>query len=433
MSMTRVLTRLAALAGVLALAACAEKTDTTAACPALCADPTLALRDTVLDAVVADTSMGDFPVAGAIPPALDPYVVLANRPDTSDVRLAVRFDTLPVTRSATDTARIDRLRNTALLLFVDTTVSVRPAGGATIELFDVDTSATNDSLPDVVRPLFRDARRLGARTFTRAQLVDTLRIPMNDAFVLDRIQRGARLRVGVRVTAGTQSVSLRVLRPGAASRDFVPRVFLDPSPDSVVRARTVLPASGTPTTGSAAAYRHQQVVFRGTAPLGGPTTLDVGGLPAQRALLRFEIPRRFVDSSTIVRATLDLVQRPRRDVPGARDSVNVRARLVTAGRAITDVRTQLTLLNPTLEGTTTFPPVTIIPADSGLRTFDLRQLLAAWNARADTLAPTSLVLVSDSENGFELPVAFWSREAPQASLRPRLRLTYTPRRPSVLP
>ena len=431
MSMTRVLTRLAALAGVLALAACAEKTNTSAACPALCADPALALRDTVLDVVVADTSMGDFPVPGAIPPANDPFTVLANRPDTTDIRLVVRFDTLPQTRSATDTNRITRLRNSALLLFVDTLVSVRPAAGATIELFDVDTLTAADSVAATMRPLFRDARRIGSRTFTRAELRDTLRIPLSDAVVLDRIVAQARLRVGVRVTAGSAPVSLRVLAPGAAAASFVPRLFLDPSPDDSVRPRIVGTTSATP-TGSAAAFRLQQLVVRGSAPLATPTAIDVGGVPAHRGWLAFAVPRRFIDSSTIVRATLDLVQRPRRDGPGARDSVNVRPRLVTAGRAITDVRTQLSLLNPTLEGTP-FPARTLIPADSGLRSFDVRNLLSAWAARLDTLAPTALVLQSDAENGFELPVAFWSREAPQASLRPRLRITYAPRRPSVLP
>lgn len=428
--MPRALTRLAVLTGLLALAACAEKTNTSAACPALCSDPTLAVRDTFLDGVVVDTSMGDFPTPGSIPPSTDNYVPVATRGDSLDVRLVLRFDTLPRTRSVVDTNPITRLRNSALLLYVDTTVSVRPAAGATFELYDVDTVATNDTTAAPFLPLFRPDRRIGGRTFTRAELRDTLRIPMNDAFVLGRVSTGRRLRVGVRAV-GASPVSFRVLRPASATVNFTPRVFLDPSMDDTVRSRTVFASSETP-AGSARAYLSQVLVVRGTAPLASPQALDVGGIPGHRGYLRFDIPRRFFDSVTVVRATLDLVQRPRRDVPAARDSVGIRPRLVTAGRAVADIRSQLTLLNPTLEGQR-FTPLVMTPADSGVRSFDVGNLLSAWATRPDTLAPAALVLFSEGEGTLEPAVAFWSREAPQASLRPRLRISYAPRRPSVLP
>lgn len=428
--MPRALTRRVALTGLLVLAACAEKSNTTAACPALCTDPTLAVRDTVLDAVVVDTALGEFPTPGAIPPSTDNYVPLATRGDSLDVRLVLRFDTLPKTRSATDTAQILRLRNTALLLYVDTTVSLRPATGATFELYDADTTTTADSTSAPFLPLFRADRRIGGRTFTRAELRDTLRIPLDDAVVLARLQAGRRLRVGLRVTAAS-SVSFRVLRPGSATVNFTPRLFLDPSPDDTVRARVVFASSETP-AGSARSYLSQVLVVRGTTPLGGAQALDVGGIPGWRSYLRFTVPRRFFDSVTVVRATLDLVQRPRRGVPGALDSVGIRPRLVTAGSAITDVRSQVTLLNPTLEGQR-FAPLVLVPADSGLRSFDVGSLLSAWSSRPDTLSPTALVLFSEGEGSLEPAVTFWSREAPQASLRPRLRISYSPRRPSVLP
>lgn len=428
--MPRAFTRLVVLTGLLALTACAEKTNTSGACPSLCSDPTLAVRDTILDAVVVDTSLGDFPTPGSIPPSLDNYVPVATRGDSLDVRLVLRFDTLPRTRSAADTNPITRLRNSALLLFIDTTVSLRPATGATFELYDVDTTATNDTTSAALLPLFRADRRIGGRTFTGAELRDELRIPLDDAFVLARATTGRRLRIGVRAV-GTSSVSFRVLRPASQTVNFTPRVFLDPSPDDSVRSRIVFASSETP-VGSARAYLSQILVVRGTTPIGGAQALDVGGIPGHRGYLRFDVPRRFFDSVTVVRATLDMVQRPRRTVPAARDSVGIRPRLVTAGRAVADIRSQVTLLNPTLEGER-FAPIVMTPADSGLRSFDVGNLLSAWATRPDTLAPAALVLFSEGEGTLEPAVAFWSREAPQASLRPRLRISYAPRRPSVLP
>ena len=85
-----------------------------------------------------------------------------------------------------------------------------------------------------------------------------------------------------------------------------------------------------------------------------------------------------------------------------------------------------------LEGTR-FPSRRLVPADSGVRSFDVANLLTAWAARPDTLSPTAIVMVADLEGFTTAPLAFWSREAPSASLRPRLRITFAPRRPSILP
>ncbi|MCU0625516.1 MAG: hypothetical protein MUF21_03390 [Gemmatimonadaceae bacterium] len=430
--MPRVLPRLVTLAGLLALVACAERTDGSSACPSLCTDPTLAVRDTVFDAVTLDTAFGGFPLPGALQQTVDPYLPLVRRGDTADVRLVFRFDSLPQSVSTTDTTPVTRVRSAALLVTVDSTaIGARPADGVTIDLFDVDTVTAADSIPATMAPLFRPDRRIGGGVITAAQtrdlVVDTLRI--DDAVVLDRIRRGARLRIGVQAR-GSAPVAIRLLDVGSGAAGFVPRLRYDASPNDTVRERLLFTRSLTPTA-SAGSYRSQVLVVRGTAPLGGGA-LEVGGLPAWRSYLAFAIPRRFFDSVTVVRATLDLVQRPRRDVAAARDTVGVRPRLVTAGREITDVRQQVALLNAVLEGAR-FPVVPLVPADSGLRNFDVGPLLNAWATRADTLAPQALVLFSEGEGVLEAPFAFWSREAPQASLRPRLRVTYAPRRPTILP
>ena len=61
----------------------------------------------------------------------------------------------------------------------------------------------------------------------------------------------------------------------------------------------------------------------------------MGGLPAKRINMRFDIPSYSVDSSTVVRAALVLTQIPNRNMdPG--DSVIVSPALVLAAKAVTD-------------------------------------------------------------------------------------------------
>jgi hypothetical protein len=158
----------------------------------------------------------------------------------------------------------------------------------------------------------------------------------------------------------------------------------------------------------------------------------VGGLVGTRSLLRVRIPRTFLDTINVIRATFDLTQRPQRTVPGARDGVSVRLRLGVAGPALgTDPRRVVEFLDPSLEGTQ-LPSVSIVPADSGVRSFDVLRALRVWQVQDSTL-PTDFILYGEGETYQEQRPAFYSRRSANAALRPRLRVTYTLRREGAIP
>jgi hypothetical protein len=144
--------------------------------------------------------------------------------------------------------------------------------------------------------------------------------------------------------------------------------------------------------------------------------------------MRFQVPRGLADSTTIVRATLELVQRPARGV-GRNDSVTVRSLAVTASEAITDVRRSANLLAAsTLVGTDS---LRLSPSDSGRRVIAVVQLVRAWRSLPEG-TQRALVLRSALEGSEAGEIRFFSREA-AAGLRPRLRLSYIPRTDFGLP
>ena len=83
---------LLALTASLVLAACGERLEGGAACPALCSGQSLALKDTTLDAIVFDTTLTGFPPRGSAN-----LLALTNSGDSVEVRYIVRFDSLSPT------------------------------------------------------------------------------------------------------------------------------------------------------------------------------------------------------------------------------------------------------------------------------------------------------------------------------------------------
>jgi hypothetical protein len=427
--------RAAGCAGALALAlaaACAEELESGAACPSLCPVTNEAVRDTVLDPVVLDTALANVPVAGDASAFL-----LAVRPgaDSLDVRAVFRFDSLPARYAPSaggDSVPITAVRSSALVLRLDTAGAFFGAARArvpgaplTLEAYDVDTTAGADTLPAALASLFRPARRLGGVTLAAGAAVDTaVRIPIDAAAFGARA--GRRLRVGVRLV-GTEAAQLRVytVRASGPNGTVAPIIRFVPATDTATRELTATLASATPGERTiAAAYLNQSVVAR--SPLAAPgADLVVGGLPARRTFLRFAVPPRFVDSVSLVRATLELTQRP---APGAvaRDSVVVRPLAVFATGAVTDLLRASELAAPT-----SIPSVALSPAGEGLREIPVVQLLSAWRA-LPAGTQRALVLRADGEGTQAGEVRFHSTEAP-AGLRPRLRLSYIPRTNFGLP
>jgi hypothetical protein len=138
--------------------------------------------------------------------------------------------------------------------------------------------------------------------------------------------------------------------------------------------------------------------------------------------MRFNVPSRIVDSTTIVRASLLLTQAPNRRLD-PHDSVYVFPLAVLASPAITDVASLLQFVGPA--GQFGLDSLRLAPADSGVRSFEIVGLVRTWHNQPTTVSPRSVALKSGVEGQAPGEINFFSTKAP-ASVRPRLRITYVP-------
>jgi len=402
------------LACVVGAAACREDLNGTAGCPSLCPEQNIVSRDTVLDAfVTVDTTVTGYPVLGT-----ESFLLVASRGDTLDARAVMRFDTLTqrFTRGGADSA-IYAVDSSMVIVRLDTT-GTRATAPVTVEIYDVDTTAV-DTATSAALNLFRPDRLIGGKTFEVTDLKDTLRVPLQNDKVLAKLTSTGprRLRIGFKLTS-SKSAQIRMLsREGGVSS----QIKYDPSPDTLVAALVNSEASLTPTDNPTLRndLTDYQLVARGQNAGAGSNFLGVGGLPAQRAFFRFNVPSRLVDSTTIVRATLLLTQVPTSSVDAA-DSMTIYPQVVRAAIELQDVVRSAGILNPPgLE----IDSLKLKPNDGGLRSIEIVGALRAWQAVGPKTLQRALVLRSAREGASAPSVLFYSSEA-APSQRPRLRITY---------
>ncbi|HUQ81003.1 MAG TPA: hypothetical protein VM076_07700 [Gemmatimonadaceae bacterium] len=396
------------------IVACREDLNGTAGCPALCPEQNIVSRDTVLDAfLTVDTTVTGYPVLGT-----ESFLLLASRGDTLDARAVMRFDTLTqkFTRGGTDST-IYAVDSSMVIVRLDTT-GTKATAPVTVEIYDVDTTAV-DTATSAALALFRPDRLIGGKTYEVTELKDTLRIPLLNDKVLAKLTGAApkRLRIGFKVSS-TKSAQIRlVAREGGVNS----QLSYDPSPDTVVKALVNTEASLTPTDnptlrGDLTDY---QLVAKGQGAGGATSFLGVGGLPAQRAYFKFNVPTRLVDSTTIVRATLLLTQVATNSVD-AGDSITIYPQVVRAALELQDVIRAAGILNPPgLE----IDSLKLKPNASGQRAIEMVGALRAWQAVGATTLQRAIVLRSAREGAEAPSVLFYSSEA-APSQRPRLRITY---------
>ncbi len=408
-----------AVAGAAAVAgACNEHLDAGAACPSLCPGLAVPIRDTVLSSVVVfDTTLVGYPSIGT-----ELGIPLAARGDTLDVRGVIRFDSLvrifaPVGDTVRPVSRVD----TALFRMRLNLTQSRLPSSVTFEAYDVDTTAADDDTKAVLA-LFRPDRKLASKTVARADITDSLVLPLSNAMILAKIQSGANLRIGLRLI-GSGPVSLRVHTVETGLNAQV-RYYV--SPDTSTHQVVLSPFSKTPTEPATLAndYRDYAVVARNTLAPAGSQQMATGGVPARRSYLRFVVPAWLLDSTTIVRATLQLTQSPMRGFD-ATDSVTVIGQAVAATPIITDLyRSALILVPP---GYFVSDSIRVAPADSGQRQIELNALLRVWKGQTDATAPQRAIVLLMKEEGLHgAEVRFFNARSP-AAVRPRLRVSYIPR------
>jgi hypothetical protein len=403
---------------------CSEKVTGALGCPALCTDESAALRDTILTgAVVLDSTFTGFPRLGEVRD-----VALQSWSDTADIRLVARYDTLPI-RYVPTAAQADSLIrrvDSASLIFLIDTVASKSAAAITIDAFDVDTAAT-DTIPTTLLPRFRASRLIGSKTILPADLKDTVRLSLDNAVLLAKIKDTLRLRVGLRVRGNS---SQKVLVRGSA---FSPLVRFRVSADTAVKPDTVRIASATPTD-EATIRRSLQlypVIAAGKLPPPPTGRNTVGGIAGARTYLRFNIPPIVLDSVQVIRASLLLTQIKARSTGAVADSLAFYAQPVLASPSLTDVYLEASqfLGSPSAYG---IDSTRLAPRDSGLRSLEIVNLVRVWRAVGSANSLRAIVLRSPREGNTAAELSFVSMKGPVA-LRPRLRLTYVPRRGFGIP
>ena len=401
------------------MSSCSENLDSTGVCDVLCTQIGGAVQNITLDAVLVDTTVQALSGLGT-----EPALLLASRGDTLDTRVVIRFDSLPATFvPAGDTAQpIASVDSAYIQLMLDTT-TIKGTDPVTIEAYDVDTTA-NDTSSAAVLALFRPDRFISSQTFLRAELTDTLKYFISNAAVLARIQSGAALRVGLRAV----SVGSSQLRFISTEGSFGPRMFFRATPDTATAPLTVSPFSRTP-VGEAilAANLSDYTLIAKAPPPAPPSVLAIGGLPARRVYIMFDIPSNIIDSSTIIRATLLLNQLPNTGIDPT-DTVAFLPQVVLAGKAVTDPAKAAQII-----GSISIDTLRLRPGDSGPANVELASAFIVWRTvKPDTL-PRAIVLKSVSEGNSPLELRFSSSEDVVAALRPRLRISFTSKVPLRLP
>ena len=408
---------IAGLCTVFALA-CTENLDSSAACAVLCPPVGGEIQNVTIDAVVLDTTVQSVTGLGN-----ETGLLLASRGDTLDTRVIIRFDSLPAKfLPSGDTLRaISSVDSAHLQLRLDT-LSIKGASSVTIEAYDVDTTAADTSTADVLA-LFRPDRFISSQTYTRAELKDTLNFFLSNQTVLAKIQSGAQLRIGLRATGSASSQFRIISREGLSG----PTLMFRATPDTATKPLVVIPFSRTPTTDRiAASHLSDYTIVAKAPPPGSSGNLDVGGLPARRVYLRFDIPSSIIDSTTVFRATLILNQIPN-PLLDPTDTVRIVPQLVLATKAVTDpTKASQIIANIAID------TVRVRPGDAGATNIELARAFALWHAQDSTDAPRAIVLTALGEGNSPLEIVFYSSEA-AAALRPRLRISYTSRVPLGLP
>jgi len=409
-----------AVATLIALVAtaCTEKLDGSAGCPITCVDQSVQITTVTLDAVNIDST-----VLGGLGKGTEPEMLLASRGDTLDTRVIIRFDTLPSksVTSATDTGVAINYADSAILRMYVDSAAAKITVPVTVSVYDVDdTTAVDDTSAAAVAPLFTPGRLITTAQFAPGTIADSIHIQLPTAFVLAKAQAHARLRLGLKVSAST-SVEFRIL---SGESGFSSKLSMRVSKDTSVAPVVMPPYSLTPVDNVSIAQSIADftIVVKGTPPP-PPGILTIGGLPGTRAYLSFNIPPSISDSSLVVAATLVLTQRASAS-PDPTDSMAIQPFLVLAGPGVTDPSKAAQIVAPA--SVLGLAPLRTPPGTSGVREVQIGPAFKYWGIQNASELPRAIVLQSLQED-YSAQQAFFYSSSSDPALRPKLRISYTPR------
>jgi len=350
-----------------AIAACTENLDNSSGCPLLCVDQQAGVQTVTLDAVTFDSTVSALTGLGT-----EVSLLLATRGDSIDTRAIIRFDSIPAqyTKPGSDTTSFDVTTVDSVLLHMRVdTVGGKIPDQVTLDIYDVNSDAPDTAVAPIAA-LFTPERLIGSQTYAKADLKDSITFQFAPQAILSR--KGGPMRLGIRARA-SQSVQLRIRSNeyGGVPTSLTYRV----SPDTTIAKVVITPFSKTPADQpSQASYlADYTLLVKGTAT--GPATgLNVGGLPARRVYMRFNVPVFITDSVDIVRASLLLTQIPNPQID-PNDTVFVVPSVVLATTAVSDIAkaSQIT-------ASANADTLKAHPGASGLKTLEIAQILSLWRS-----------------------------------------------------
>jgi hypothetical protein len=406
----RGLTRWTALAAVLAamLAACQERLTAPADCPALCPGGSAQLFDTIVPAVAGRDSsfptLEDLAAGGYVAPGQGTALLLSSGFPPSEDRAIYRFAPRSDVISVRDTLRTYAVDSALINL----TLAARDSNVHNLRLILYRLPGTVDSTATfaTIDPLLADPN-----------LIDTIAVP--DSVHTGSVSTMLRAdKVGRIALVGADSSLAMGLRMTA---DAPTGVRLGSTKAANAATLTTYVTVDVPDTGS---LKHQ-VLNRATAfntfvtqtpLLPVDSLLTVGGAPSSRALVRFGLPDAFLDSATIIRATLELTPvQPIVGLPGDVALLQIKAVVGDLGAKSPVTGQPGFIFNDTLP---------TVQSDTILT--DITSIVQLWQSSRSS--PQSIFISLQPEAATFARAVFFSTRSqgpdPSILVAPRLRITY---------
>jgi hypothetical protein len=399
----------AGLIGV--MTACQERLTSPADCPALCPGGSVQVFDTVAPAVALRDS--SFPAHkdsanGYVARGQGAALLVSNGFAGSEDRAVYRFGTRGDSIAVRDTFRayaVDSVLLNLTLVARDTLVDglkvylyrLPSTVDSTVTFADVESQLVEANLIDSIT--VPDTLNSGAiHTTLRGADVDRLRLPVGgDSVLTIGLRMAAVAPTGIRVGA----------LPAGSGATFTSYVTVDVPDTGSVRNQAMLRTTAFNT------FLTQNAVVP------DDTLLLVGGEPASRALLRFGLTDAFLDSTTIVRATLELT--PARPILGLPTDPSVIQTLAVVG----DLGAKSPLSTTPTDFAAGFVRQDTLPAEqSDTLRIDMTRIVRLW--QASRTRPQSIFLRLLPEGATFGRAAFFSTRSPSGGVvvAPRLRITF---------
>jgi hypothetical protein len=411
---------------------CRESLKGGAACPALCPNSAVAVRDTEFDGAAV---LGiDTTVVGYSPYSAAEEFLVARGPSIGgtpgfDIRGIIRFDSASY---EWDSAGVDTLvsatyAESAFVEFWIDTLMTRSSGAITVAAYDVD-SAGVDTTVAALASLFEPSRFLGAVTFTpgaRSTItgakLDSIKIFLDSTKIVPHLTGDHLIRVGLEITSPGPAW-IDIVRAAALGTEEPVFSFM-PTTDTLVAPLTTAPNSTTPvgdTTliGDLAMYSVNVV----PTPIPPNGFLTVGGMPAARTYLKFNLPSWIVDTATVVRATLTLTHLPS-TLFSAVDTMILFPQAVLSTSLVTDpAKNALFVASTALIGTDT---ARVYPTLADTVNVEFVNAVQKWAGRGQDTVQRAIVITMNNEGATPYVASFYSADSSvPASLRPHIHIAY---------